>query len=56
MYFINIIFLKINIFVPNLDRQQLEFIRIHQDCKSLQQGSGEMALFLHYWEIIHEFS
>ena len=31
-------------------------IRNHQDYKSLQQGSGEMALFLHYWAIIHEIS
>ena len=32
------------------------FIRFHQDCKSLQQGIGEMALFLQYWTIIHEIS
>ena len=31
-------------------------IRFHQDCKSLQQGIGEMALFLQYWTIIHEIS
>ena len=31
-------------------------IRIHQDCKSLQQGIGEMTLFLQYWKIIHEIS
>ena len=32
------------------------YIRVHQDCKSLQQGIGEMALFLQYWTIIHEIS
>ena len=32
------------------------FIWFHQDCKSLQQGIGEMALFLQYWTIIHEIS
>ena len=30
------------------------FIWFHQDCKSLQQGIGEMELFLQYWTIIHE--
>ena len=32
------------------------YIRIHKDYKSLQQGSGEMELFLNYWEIIHGIS
>ena len=30
------------------------YIWFHQDWKSLQQGIGEMALFLQYWTIIHE--
>ena len=30
------------------------YIRFHQDCKSLQQGIGEMALFLQYWTMIDE--
>ena len=30
------------------------YIQFHQDCKSLQQGIGEMELFLQYWTIIHE--
>ena len=32
------------------------YIQFHQDCKSLQQGIGEMTLFLKYWKIIHEIS
>ena len=31
------------------------YIRFHQDCKSLQQGIGEMALFLQYWTIIMRY-
>ena len=30
------------------------YIRFRQDCKILQQGIGEMALFLQYCTIIHE--
>ena len=32
------------------------YIRFHQDCKSLQQGVGEMALFLQYWTIVNDIS
>ena len=32
------------------------YIRFYQVCRSLQQGIGEMALFLQYWTIIHEIS
>ena len=32
------------------------YIQFHQDFKSLQQGIGEMALFLQYWTTIHDIS
>ena len=38
-------------FIPFIHKSSIFYtsIRIHQDYKSLKQGSGEMALFLHYW-------
>ena len=30
------------------------YIQFYEDCKSLQQGIGEMALFLQYWTITHD--